>query len=108
MHIFVCPCLCTALWRRHLYKVSDLVFEVPAGESFWTKEMHEPLIIGTALPFLMCNPWQVCRTPKMYSLGRKLRRVWGVPGLDARPILCELLSQHHRMASMPESVVHKI
>ena len=107
-HIFVCPRLCTALWRRHLYKVADLVFEIPAGESFWPNEMHKPIIVGIVLPFLRCSPWQVRSTPKMYSVGRKLRGMWGTSDLDARSVLRELLSQHKHMASMPESMVRKM
>jgi hypothetical protein len=29
LHIFLCPRLCTHLWRKKLYKVADLVLELP-------------------------------------------------------------------------------
>ena len=31
LHIFICPRLMTQRWRKHLYKLSDVLFNIPAG-----------------------------------------------------------------------------
>ena len=50
-HIVVIPRLYTATWRKKLFKVSDLVFEVPGRRTFWPAHEHKPLIIGLTLHF---------------------------------------------------------
>ena len=55
-HVFVCPKLLSPMWRRHLYKVTDCVFEVAVSQSFWMSNMHEPLVYGICFPFVKHRP----------------------------------------------------
>jgi hypothetical protein len=52
-HIFVCPRLLAPSWRRHLSKVADVVFEIPAGMiTAWDATSHKPPVVGIVFPFL--------------------------------------------------------
>ena len=103
-HVFVCPRLMTPLWLKQLHKAADLIFSVPAGASFWSDGMYEPLLIGVAFPFLSFSPWQLKGTPKLLSLGRQLSTVWKGEHLDAGHILREFCSLRKRLESMPRDV----
>jgi hypothetical protein len=107
-HVFICPRLCSSFWVRQLYKAADIVFEIPAGTSPWPSYLHEPLIVGILFPFLSSSPWQVRNTPKMYSVGSRLRRVLKDEEVDPRDLLREFWSDTHRLRNMPESVVRKL
>lgn len=90
-HIFLCPRLCTHLWRKRLFKVSDLVIEVPAGSRpFWPAEMHEPLLIGLTLRFSSKPPWQLRNSPSVLALGRALHEMWADVSGDERHLLRQL------------------
>jgi len=40
-HIFLCLCLLTHLWQKHLHKVADIVIELPAGyDPSWPASCH--------------------------------------------------------------------
>jgi hypothetical protein len=108
LHVFVCPRLLKPEWFRHLYKASDIVFDVPAATSFWSSSMFEPLIIGIAFPYLSKPPWQLKSTPKMFHLGRQLRRVWDQEEVDARNILYKFLLEFERIRTMPADVVRRV
>ncbi len=41
-HVVIIPCLMTALWRRTLSKICDLIFTVPIGSDLWSLSQHEP------------------------------------------------------------------
>ena len=73
-HIFLIPRLCSPLWLRMLYKVSDIVFEIPAGSWHWPSNMHKPLLIGISLPLLTRNPWTLRGTPLLVGLERELHQ----------------------------------
>lgn len=107
-HIVVVPRLCTTLWLRQLYKASDIVFEVPVGSHVWPSEMHEPLLIGILFPFIRFKPWQLRNTPKMFAVGRQLRKVFEVSAVDAGNFLCEFWNTCLRLQSVPENVVRKV
>ena len=107
-HIFVCPRLCTSQWVRHLFKAADIVFEVPVGAQFWGRDMHEPLLIGVLFPFIRVDPWQLRNTPKMYAVGRKLRKVFEDSEVDACHILREFWSCCLNLQDLPKSVVRQV
>ena len=107
-HIFVCPRLCTSLWLRHLFKVADFVFEVPVGSNMWSKEMHEPLLIGILFPFIRVKPWQLRGSPKMYAVGRQLRHVFKEEAMDASNLLREFWACCFNLGSLSEPVVRKL
>jgi hypothetical protein len=75
-HMFVCPALMTARWRKRLRKVSDVMFSVPQGTSVWPQSMHEPVTVALICPLLLSRPWQVRDTPIVARLGESLRDVW--------------------------------
>jgi hypothetical protein len=108
LHVFVCPRLCTPMWRRHFFKVADLVVEIPPGFAFWPVEMHEPLIIGIVFPFIRTPPWQLRGTPRMYSVAREVRRMCQGDKLDPGPFLRQLCEDCLRLRSMPEHVVRRM
>ena len=107
-HLFICPRLFTPSWLRQLYKVSDIVFVVPVGYSFWPTDMYEPCLIGITFPFLRCNPWQLRGTPKMYAVGRKLQKVWEASDVDPGAFLREFCLQCWRLDHLPQHVVSRL
>jgi hypothetical protein len=108
IHVFVCPRLLKPLWFRQLYKVSDVVFDVPPGVCCWSSHMYEPMVIGIVFPFLSRAPWQVRSTPKMLSVERQLRKVWEVSDVAPRNLLRKLLLDHERIQSLPSDVVRRM
>ena len=107
-HVFVVPKLCAPLWIKQVFKAADVVFEIPAGQSFWTKEMHEPLLIAIVFPFIRSKPWQLRSTPKMHSMVSELRRMLKSEDLDSRDLLRQFWEKCHRLRSMPENVVRRV
>ena len=91
-----------------LDRMADLIFVIPAGNSFWAAEMYEPLLIGIVFPFLSFSPWQLKGTPKVLSLGRKLSTLWKSEQLDAGNILCKFCAFCRRMESMPRDAVRRM
>jgi hypothetical protein len=108
LHVFICPRLCTPMWRRHFFKAADLVIEIPPGFAFWPAEMHEPLIIGVLFPFIRSAPWQLRGTPRMYAVAREVRRMCKGDQLDPGPFLCQLCADCLRLRSMPEHMVRRM
>jgi hypothetical protein len=107
-HVFVLPCLLKPEWFRQLYKVSDIVFDVPVGADCWPVCMHEPLIVGVVFPFLRVPPWQLRLTPKMFSLARDLRGLWEGPPLGPGNLLLQFLLDYQKLRSMPPDVVRRV
>jgi hypothetical protein len=107
-HVFVVPRLMKPEWFTQLYKAADIVFDVPLGADCWPKSMHEPLIIGLVFPFLSTPPWQLRLTPKMFSLGRNMRRVWEDSKMDSGNILRKFLYEYERIRTMPADVVRRV
>jgi hypothetical protein len=92
VHIFICPRLMTHRWRKRLFKLSDLVFNVPAGcrDGIWPASMFEPLVVGLILPFLSAPPWLRRNTPPILDLAGQLRGVCSSPQGHFRDLLCQL------------------
>jgi hypothetical protein len=107
-HIMVIPRLLSPEWLKQLWKASDVVFEVPAGSTFWGKSCFEPLIVGLTFPFLRCSPWQLRGTPKMLSVARHMRRLSKADNVDQGPVLRQLLLEQKRLQSMPADVVRRM
>ena len=51
-HIFVCPAVMIAYWRKILGKISDTMFTIKAGTCLWSTDMFEPLTISFLKPLL--------------------------------------------------------
>jgi hypothetical protein len=108
-HVFVCPRLMTPEWLRQLNKVSDIVITVPVGHPAWPTHMFEPLFIGIVFPFIRHQPWQLRGTPKMYSVERKLRRLWkGEAYLDGSSYLRKFCKQCWGLDAVTPSLVSRM
>lgn len=107
-HIFVVPRLMTPEWLKQLYKASDIVFSVPVGQSFWEKDMHEPLLIGIVFPFIRCKPWQLRAVPKMYATNRRLSGLWEDSDVDAGSFLRKFCEECRSLDSMSEQLVRRV
>ena len=90
-HVFVCPALMTPRWRRKLGKIADFVFHIPVGSSVWSKDQHEPLIVGLICPLLSSSPWQVRHCGSALARVRQgLSQVWSEDQVHERDTLREL------------------
>ena len=65
VHIVVIPRLFTAIWRKTLGKMADLLFTLPCGHPCWGANQHEPLIVALCLPLLHCRLWTLLGCPAM-------------------------------------------
>jgi hypothetical protein len=104
-HVFICPRIMNAAWQRHLYKSADLVFSIPPGHTFWSKEQHEPLIVGLYFPFLQSEPWQLKGTPKILGMARHLQRVCKTNPVATGRVLRQLWEFTRQLPSLPKLVV---
>ena len=107
-HIFLVPRLMQPLWRKQLYKASDIVLTIPPGHAIWPLSMHEPLILAILLPYIRFEPWELRRTPKILDLGELLSEVWRSGDGAERPILQELWMLQERVESMSQSLAWKM
>jgi hypothetical protein len=106
LHVFTCLHLFTHHWRKQLFKVADLVIELPPSpRTEWSADMHEPLLLGLTLPLLSSPPWSLRNANRVLELGREVRRLWDVPGQDVGRILCKLCQLAPSLASLPKDVV---
>ncbi len=104
-HVVIIPRLMTALWRRTLSKICDLIFTVPIGSDLWAFSQHEPLIVGVCLPLSRHSPWKLRGTPMLVRVDRLLRQLPPATHQWGRDILRELLQQARRLETLPEGVV---
>jgi len=90
-HVVVCPRLFTQYWRKRLFKIADIVLELPPGALLvWPGDMHEPLLLGLILRFSSCPPWQLRQTPPILALGREVQALWHNKVGDGRRLLRKL------------------
>jgi hypothetical protein len=76
-HIFICPALLTAKWRKQLRKVVvDIVLTIPFGSTLWPHEMNELIMLVLTCPLLNHSPWQVRKSQGLDELAAALPRVW--------------------------------
>ena len=60
-HIFLCPAVMTAYWRKILGKIADTMFTIKAGTCLWPTDMFEPLTIAFIKLLLSTSAWKVNR-----------------------------------------------
>jgi hypothetical protein len=58
-HIFLILRLFSPAWIRMFYKFADFSFQIPSGSPVWPHDMHEPLFVGIALPYIRYRPWSI-------------------------------------------------
>jgi len=109
LHIFILPRLFTSIWRRQLYRVSDLLIELPFIDTIWEKEeQHEPLTLAFIFPFLSFSPWQLRRSTAFLEMDRLLPKMWKENPVATGYVLCEFLSQTRNLECMQQSLVRKM
>jgi hypothetical protein len=70
--------------------------------------MHEPLLFNVLFPFIRVDPWQLRNSPKMYSVGRQLRKVFEDAEMDACHLLREFWSCCFNLQNLPKHLVQKV
>jgi hypothetical protein len=58
-HVFLCPALMTARWRKQLWKASDCCVSLLQGSPAWVAKQHEPVVCTLIGPLFSCRPWRV-------------------------------------------------
>jgi hypothetical protein len=107
-HLFICPRLMYPYWQRHLFRAADLIIEIPAGQSYWSSDMHEPLILALFLPYVSCRPWELKRCPKFVEVERVLRGMLKANGGAEGPFLRQLCKFSAGLQDLPEDVVWQL
>jgi len=108
-HIVVLPRLFTSIWRKQLYKVADLLIEIPFIDGIWDKdEQHEPLTLAFVFPFLSFSPWQLKRSASFLGMGRFLRGLWEQETFPTGFVLREFFQWARNLATLSEGVVCKM
>ena len=74
IHVFLCPRLFTSQWRSQLHKSADVIFEMPPSVDYWSKEMHEPIVVGLYFPSFEHKPWFIKGTPWSIKVQNHLRQ----------------------------------
>jgi hypothetical protein len=94
VHVIVIPRLLTALWRKQLGKVTDLMLTaVPLGCPAWQADNLEPLILAISLPLSKSFPWRFRNTPATHDVECRVPPMWTTSFDDIGPALRKLLLQ---------------
>jgi hypothetical protein len=104
-HLFVCPRLMTAKWRRRVGRLADFKLELGAGSNIWTKARHEPLLIYLCLPLSIHRPWKLKGTKFLDNLERKMRKLQPTNCKRRGRLLRQLSLQARGLDSLPEGLV---
>ena len=104
-HIIVVAKLFSPMWLRQLNKVADCHVLIPATHHFWGPNNFESLIIAFVFPFLPFRPWQLKGTPKMFSMGRQLCKMFKDEELDHGNLLLQFLLVCRRLPTLSPHVV---
>ena len=107
-HIFIIPEFFDPQWTRLLFKICDVIFRIPVGNSHWPSAMHESLCVGISLPYLPFRPWSIKGTPLVVGVERKLRRMWSTGEGDGCHCVRKFLRTAKGLASMSESMASRV
>ena len=66
----------TPLWRKQLSKVSDVLFNIVIGPSFWTEDMFEPLTFALICPMTDRPPYKLERWDKLEIWCSEMSGMW--------------------------------
>jgi hypothetical protein len=83
-HLFLCPALMTAYWRKQLLKAADCCVSLSQGAPLWTARQHEPIVCALICPLLSCRPWQVKQQTWVEIWKGEVPRLWREGGRNWR------------------------
>ena len=107
-HVVVIPRLLWVEWRKQIFNLADLIFDVPAGGQIWEADMHEPLIFAVYFSYLSRCPWELTKLPLLVALERRLRQVFKVDYRLGVNLLSQFCRLSRRMDSMPLHELHQV
>jgi hypothetical protein len=108
-HLFICPRLCTHMWRKKLYMTADVVLELPPRPlPPWSTLMHEPLILAFVLPLISFPPWELRSLAPVLELGRQVQSIWKGAEGDVGSLLRELFNFACTLETLPSSLVRNM
>ena len=105
MHVVIIAKLFTPMWLKQLNKAADCLFIIPATHKFWGPHNFEHLVVAFIFPFLPFRPWQLKSTPKMFSMGRQLCKVFREEDVDPGNFLLKFLLECRKFSSLSPDVV---
>jgi hypothetical protein len=76
LHIVIIPRLMTALWRKVLGKIADVILTLPTGNALWPCDEHEPLILCIAFPSSRSFPWGLRGSTIAVEIETLLQEMW--------------------------------
>jgi hypothetical protein len=83
-HVFLCPALMTADWRKQLLKAADCCVTLLQGAPLWVAKQHEPVVCALICPLLKHRPWQVKQEEWLAKWKGEVPRLWRQGGRDWR------------------------
>ena len=63
-YVLMLPILFIYIWNNRLHKIADLILTIPLGGIFWSKSIHEPLILDIIIPIAIYSPFKRRRSKK--------------------------------------------
>jgi len=107
-HLVLIPRLMTALWRKLLHKICDVVFAIPPGTDMWCDSQCEPVIVGLYLSLSRHSPWRLKRTKLVAGLESQLHGLSKDDYQRSGFILRQFLQQARSLERMSSGMVRKV
>ncbi len=108
IYVILFPRLLTAIWRKLLWKLFDVLFFVPTGSDIWPANHHESLFIGICFPLSHHRPWHLRGTPLMDLLVGKLSALSVADWNWGGDILREFLGKARSLDSLSTSLAWEV
>ena len=100
VHVIVIPRLLTALWKKQLGKLTDVMSTVPLGCPAWQADNLEPLILAISLPLSHSLPWRFRNTPATQNVEQRVPQMWSSSFGDIGSTLRKLLHKARSVSSV--------
>lgn len=107
-HLIIIPRLMEPYWRKHAWKVADLIVRLPAGHSVWPTDMYEPLTLAFVFPLLKHRPWQLKRSPAIVEMGKRLSKMWEEDESSEGFILQQFWEQARSLDCLSKDMVFRL
>jgi len=76
VHVVVIPRLLTALWRKQLGKLTNVMLTVLLGCPAWQVDNLKPLILAISLPLSHLLPWRLRNSPPTQDVEHRVPQMW--------------------------------